>query len=195
MTGEASQKAMTAERGTPIARSAAISGITPQEQKGDSAPASAASPIMRSGEPVKARAIRLSAPVAPAQAAMPIDRTRKGAVFASEESVKRRLSVACPASINARTARIRAEASQTRWRFQIQDSADAGFGSVREVSVMSNDPDFWLFQTAEKNSAHHAASSFETATPAQHSEERKPRSVRKSMKTLLCGFPVTTFGL
>ena len=35
MIGEASQKAMTAESGTPIASSAAISGITPQEQKGD----------------------------------------------------------------------------------------------------------------------------------------------------------------
>jgi len=41
MIGEASQKAMTAESGTPIASSAAISGMTPQEQKGDNPTASA----------------------------------------------------------------------------------------------------------------------------------------------------------
>ncbi len=66
MTGEASQKAMTAESGTPMASSAAMSGMTPQEQNGESPPASAASTIMRRGEPVKARAMRLSAPLAPA---------------------------------------------------------------------------------------------------------------------------------
>ncbi len=76
MIGEASQKAITADSGTPIARSAAISGITPQEQNGDSPPASAPSPIINSGAPVKARATRLSAPVAPAPAAMPMDRSR-----------------------------------------------------------------------------------------------------------------------
>src|SRR3546814_11542178 len=43
MTGEASQKAMTADSGTPMASSAAIRGMTPQEQKGESPPARAAS--------------------------------------------------------------------------------------------------------------------------------------------------------
>ena len=66
MTGDASQKAMTAESGTPITKSAAISGITPQEQKGDKPPAAAAIRIMTAGEPVNARAIKPSAPVAPA---------------------------------------------------------------------------------------------------------------------------------
>ncbi len=69
MIGDASQNAMTADSGIPIDRSAAISGITPQEQNGDKPPASAPKAIIRSGEPVKAFATRLSAPVAPAQAA------------------------------------------------------------------------------------------------------------------------------
>ncbi len=42
INGEASQNAMTGASGTPMAKSAAISGMTPQEQKGDSAPTSAA---------------------------------------------------------------------------------------------------------------------------------------------------------
>ena len=66
ITGEASQKAMTADKGTPIANKAAIKGMTPQEQKGESPPAAAAIRIITMGEPVKARAIRPSAPVAPA---------------------------------------------------------------------------------------------------------------------------------
>ncbi|GLQ06907.1 hypothetical protein GCM10007924_21280 [Sneathiella chinensis] len=38
ITGEASQKAITADSGTPMLSRAAIRGITPQEQKGDSPP-------------------------------------------------------------------------------------------------------------------------------------------------------------
>ena len=64
MTGEASQKAITADKGTPMDKSAAISGITPQEQKGDSAPKAAATAIIVRGDPTKTRAIRLSAPLA-----------------------------------------------------------------------------------------------------------------------------------
>ena len=41
MIGNADQKAMTGESGTPIARSAAIGGLPPQEQKGDNPTASA----------------------------------------------------------------------------------------------------------------------------------------------------------
>jgi hypothetical protein len=115
MIGEASQKAITADKGTPIASSAAISGITPQEQKGEMPPASAPNPIIRSGAPVKARAIRLSAPVALAQAAMAIDRTRKGAVPRSAWPAKSALSAAWGVSKTASAARISAEASQTRW--------------------------------------------------------------------------------
>lgn len=74
--GDASQKAMTADKGTPMARSAAISGATPQEQKGDTIPARDPSVTMVRGAPLKARAVRLSAPVAPAQAALAIDTIR-----------------------------------------------------------------------------------------------------------------------
>ena len=66
ITGEASQKAITADSGTPMVSSAAISGMTPQEQKGESPPARAASRSIKCGEPVKARAMMLSAPEAPA---------------------------------------------------------------------------------------------------------------------------------
>ena len=76
MIGEASQNAMTAESGTPIARSAAIRGMTPQEQKGESPPASAPSPIISSGAPTNAFAMRLSAPVAPAHAAIAMESSR-----------------------------------------------------------------------------------------------------------------------
>ncbi len=44
--GDASQNAITADSGTPMASSAAINGITPQEQNGDSAPISAAKTTM-----------------------------------------------------------------------------------------------------------------------------------------------------
>ena len=76
MTGEASQKAMTADNGTPMARRAAMSGITPQEQKGDSPPIAAANAIINSGDPVNAAAIRLSAPEARAKAARPTESAR-----------------------------------------------------------------------------------------------------------------------
>ena len=91
MIGEASQKAMTADKGTPIARSAAISGITPQEQKGDKPPARAPRAIIISGAPVNALAIRLSAPVAPAHAAIAIERIRNGAVLTRASPANRAL--------------------------------------------------------------------------------------------------------
>ena len=55
---------MTAESGTPITSNAAISGITPQEQNGDSPPIIAAMMIIFTGFPRSARAISWSAPVA-----------------------------------------------------------------------------------------------------------------------------------
>ena len=64
MRGEDSQKAMMAESGTPAASSPAMKGITSQEQKGASPPNRAASTIMRVSRPSKARATRVSAPVA-----------------------------------------------------------------------------------------------------------------------------------
>ena len=62
ISGDASQKAMTADSGAPIARSAAMKGMTSQEQKGDSPPTSEARMTMRIGAPVKARATTPSAP-------------------------------------------------------------------------------------------------------------------------------------
>ena len=64
MMGEESQKAMTAGSGTPMASRAAIKGITPQEQKGESAPISAAAGIMKTSRPLKAFAISRSEPEA-----------------------------------------------------------------------------------------------------------------------------------
>ena len=64
ISGEASQNAITGASGTPVASSAAITGMTPQEQNGDSAPIRLATTIMTAGRPVNARAIRFSAPLA-----------------------------------------------------------------------------------------------------------------------------------
>ena len=62
MIGEASQNAMTALSGAPMARSAAMKGMTSQEQKGDRPPTSEARMTIRTGAPVKARATTPSAP-------------------------------------------------------------------------------------------------------------------------------------
>jgi hypothetical protein len=170
---------MTADSGTPIARSAAISGMTPQEQKGESPPASAASTIMRSGEPVKARAIRLSAPVAPAQAAMPIDRTRNGC-GAGERGEREAQAFHRLAGVERRED----GEDQRRGEPDALALPEPGQGGCRsrereEASVMSKAPDIGCFRPAKRTVRHHAASSFvEVATPAQHSDERKPRSAR-----------------
>ena len=62
--GEASQNAMTADKGAPTASKAAMKGMTSQEQNGESPPSSAAMPIMRSSRPSNALAKSASAPVA-----------------------------------------------------------------------------------------------------------------------------------
>ena len=64
ISGEASQKAITAPSGAPTASSAAIKGITSQLQKGDKPPSAAAITTIRAGLPSNARASRLSAPLA-----------------------------------------------------------------------------------------------------------------------------------
>ncbi len=64
MIGDAIQKAMTGASGTPAPSIAAINGITPQEQKGETEPTRAASKVARNGCPLNARAIRVSAPLA-----------------------------------------------------------------------------------------------------------------------------------
>ena len=50
--GDAIQNAITGASGTPAPNMAAINGITPQEQKGDSAPTNAAKMVARTGLPV-----------------------------------------------------------------------------------------------------------------------------------------------
>ena len=64
MIGEASQNAITAGSGTPIASKAAIRGMTPQEQNGDRPPNTAARTIIGASRPRKTSAIRPSAPLA-----------------------------------------------------------------------------------------------------------------------------------
>ena len=62
--GEDSQNAITALNGAPIARSAAINGITSHEQKGDKPPKKAAKMIILNCGPEKAFDNKFSAPVA-----------------------------------------------------------------------------------------------------------------------------------
>jgi hypothetical protein len=64
MIGDDTQKAITGARGTPAASMPAITGITPHEQNGDSAPANEAAMIATVVLPAKARAINWSAPLA-----------------------------------------------------------------------------------------------------------------------------------
>jgi hypothetical protein len=64
MIGEDIQNAITGARGTPDASMAAISGITPHEQKGERAPAREAATIVSQDLPENTRAIWASNPVA-----------------------------------------------------------------------------------------------------------------------------------
>ncbi len=114
MIGEAMAKAMTAESGTPAASSAAISGTTPQEQKGDKAPKAAASTMVRTGERDTAPAISRSAPAALSQAASSTEISRKGRIQPKARSVKTTLSAACSGRKTARAANSRTSAVQTR---------------------------------------------------------------------------------
>ena len=62
MEGDAIQKDMTGAKGTPLINSAAMIGITPQEQKGLKAPTTVARRIAAIGPASKARFIYLEAP-------------------------------------------------------------------------------------------------------------------------------------
>ena len=66
MIGEAIQKAITGASGTPAPSMAAMRGITPQEQKGESAPTKAAIMVALTGLPVNTLAISELALVADA---------------------------------------------------------------------------------------------------------------------------------
>jgi hypothetical protein len=63
MEGEAIQKDITGARGTPPIKRAAITGITPQEQKGLKAPTAVARMMAVTGPRSKAFFIYLDAPV------------------------------------------------------------------------------------------------------------------------------------
>ena len=78
MIGEAMQKARTGAIGTPATSRLATSGITPQEQKGDSAPNSDAVKIAMAGRAVKALATILAAPAAFSPAAIATDARMMG---------------------------------------------------------------------------------------------------------------------
>ena len=91
MMGEAIQKAITGARGTPDANMAAISGITPHEQKGERAPAREAAIIVTQDLPENTRAIWASNPVAFATPANATARKKNGAIPIMDCSVKRRL--------------------------------------------------------------------------------------------------------
>ena len=95
ISGEASQKAMTAPKGAPTASIAAMKGITSQEQKGESPPRTAARKIIRTCRPSKARAMRLSAPVALSQATASTAKVMKIPVWASELAVKLIVGTSC----------------------------------------------------------------------------------------------------
>ena len=62
MEGEAIQKDMTGAKGTPLINRAAMTGITPQEQKGLKAPTTVARKMAAIGPASKARFTYLEAP-------------------------------------------------------------------------------------------------------------------------------------
>ena len=64
MMGDDTQNAITGAKGTPDASIPAITGITPQEQNGESAPANETAKMAAVVLPEKARAINWSAPLA-----------------------------------------------------------------------------------------------------------------------------------
>ena len=117
ISGEDSQNAITAETGVPSASSAAMNGITSQEQKGVSPPTSAASTIIRLSRPTKARATSVSAPVAFSTATASTAKAMKGRVCRSAPSVKETEGRNCAGSSSATAARMASTASQTRPTF------------------------------------------------------------------------------
>ncbi len=109
-------------------------GTTPQEQKGESAPNTAATTMTRACRPLKTRAICRSTPEAFALAATNTESPRKGAINASAFAVKIMVSSACAGMVNASSATTAMAASSTRsmWRTRrVKASA-----SVCEVTAL-----------------------------------------------------------
>ena len=121
ISGEATQKASTGARGTPASNSAAIRGTTPQEQKGESAPARAAMTIAAGAERLVTPAIRPSAPAAFSQAASRTDKSRKGSSQRKASTMKPKLATACCGTTSARPANSSKSASQTRSRLRTRE--------------------------------------------------------------------------
>ena len=104
ISGELSQKAITGASGTSAASRPAITGMTPQEQNGDSAPITAASMIMRVGLPVNALATSPSSPLALAKAAQPTEMASHGAIPMRALPVKAREGSSCEGASTASSA-------------------------------------------------------------------------------------------
>ncbi len=88
--------------------------MTPQEQKGESAPNRAAAVIMMAWRPLKTLAICWSAPVALAVAAMTTEKVRNGAIEASAPRVKLKLAPAWAGTVSASAAMMPSAVSTTR---------------------------------------------------------------------------------
>ena len=81
ISGDASQNAITADSGAPTASSAAMKGITSQEQNGASPPTTAPRTIIRTSGPVNALLSSASAPVAFSHATASTAQTMNTPVF------------------------------------------------------------------------------------------------------------------
>ena len=169
MTGEASQNAMTGASGTPAWSIAAISGMTPQEQNGESAPKRAASVTVRSGLPEKTRATSRSDPLAAAYAAIPTARARKGAMETSASRTKRTLGRSCAGLTTPRTRSAAKRASTTR-----SPAADRRreSGCRRAMNEARSRSAPKLLGRVGAPPAHAASTSRRPPTPAQHSSMR-----------------------
>ena len=137
MIGEAIQNAMTGAKGTPAASRPAISGTTPQEQNGDSAPNRAAAMIVLAGLPVKTSATCLSRPVAVAQPARLTATIRNGRMAPRLPPVKTALSHAWPGTVTMRPAKIRTMARMTLSVFFSHWPGDEGETAVSVMILLS----------------------------------------------------------
>ena len=106
INGDASQNAITADNGAPTASSAAMNGITSQEQNGASPPTTAPSAIIRTSGPANARLSRRSASAAFSQATASTAQTMSTPVRRIAPPANCRAGSTCPGSNSASRAGI-----------------------------------------------------------------------------------------
>ena len=106
INGDASQNAITADSGAPTANSAAMNGITSQEQNGASPPTSAPSAIIRTSGPVNALLSSASAPVDRRNATARTAQAMKTPVRRISSPANRTVGSTCAGSISASSAGI-----------------------------------------------------------------------------------------